>query len=93
LADNGDKTVKIPTFDGQKKNFVMWWTRFKAYAKEKKFSEALRPKPEDNLPSSQKALNRLDVNDKTNLAALQAAATNDRALYPWASRLSLVAPN
>jgi hypothetical protein len=47
---------------------------------EKKFSEALQPKPEDDLPSLQKALNRLDVNDKTNLAALQAAARNDCAL-------------
>jgi hypothetical protein len=46
----------------------------------KKFSETLQPKPESDLPLLQKVLNRLDVNDKTNLAALQAAARNDHAL-------------
>jgi hypothetical protein len=46
----------------------------------REWSEVLQPKPEDDLPLSQKALNRLDVNNKTNLAALQAAARNDRAL-------------
>jgi hypothetical protein len=79
MADATDKTVKIPLFDGKNKNFVMWWTRFKAYAKVQKFAQALGETPEAALPADQDALNALDRADQANLPALQAAARNDQS--------------
>jgi hypothetical protein len=75
-----DKTVRIPLFDGKKKNFVMWWTRFKAYAKVQKFAQALGETPEAALPADQDDLDALDRADPANLPALLAAARNDKAL-------------
>jgi hypothetical protein len=80
MADATDKTVKIPLFDGKNKNFVMWWTRFKAYSKVQKFAQALGETAENDLPDSQADLDALDRTDQANLPALQAAARNDRAL-------------
>jgi hypothetical protein len=64
-----DKTVRIPLFDGKKKNFVMWWTRFKAYAKVQKFAQALGETPEAALPADQDDLDALDRADPANLPA------------------------
>jgi hypothetical protein len=75
-----DKTVKIPLFDGNKKNFVMWWTRFKAYGKVQQFSQALQETPEAALPATQVAYNALDKADAANAAAIEATRRNERAL-------------
>jgi hypothetical protein len=56
MADYEGKTVRIPPFDGKNKNFVMWWIRFKAYAKVQKFSQALATTQEADLPVMQKNL-------------------------------------
>jgi hypothetical protein len=80
MADATDKTVKIPLYDGKYKNFVMWWTRFKAYAKVQQFAQALGETPEVALPANQDALDALDRSDQANLPALLAAARNDRAM-------------
>jgi hypothetical protein len=77
---NTDKTVRLPTFDGKKKNFVMWWTRFKAYAKVQKFDKALGETEERDLPDSADEAEALDRNDHANIPALLAVARNDRAL-------------
>lgn len=55
-----EKTVKLPTFDGERKNFHVWWTRFKAYATVYKFSAALKIGGEADLPQKED-----DVLDET----------------------------
>ena len=74
------KTVRIPTFDGKSKNFVIWWTRFKAYAKEKQFSQALGERKEADLPNTQEDADALDQADAANKAALAAVSRNEKAL-------------
>jgi hypothetical protein len=75
-----NKTVQIPTFDGKKKNFVTWWTRFKAYAKVQKFDKALGETEEPDLPDSAEDSDALDRTDRANVLPLLAVAHNDRAL-------------
>jgi hypothetical protein len=53
MADSDSKTVKIPLFDRKSKSFMMWWIRFKAYAKVQRFSQALASTQETNLPALQ----------------------------------------
>jgi hypothetical protein len=55
-----EKTVKLPTFDGERKNFHVWWMRFKAYATVYKFSAALKEGGEADLPKTED-----DVLDET----------------------------
>ena len=55
-----EKTVKLPTFDGERKNFHVWWTRFKAYATVYRFSAALKIGGEADLPQKED-----DVLDET----------------------------
>jgi hypothetical protein len=77
---NINKTVRIPTLDGKKKNFVMWWTRFEAYAKVQMFDKALGETEEEDLPDSAEEAEALDRNDRVNVLLLLAVARNDRAL-------------
>ena len=35
------KSILLPTFDSETKNFQLWWTRFKAYASVKLQSDIL----------------------------------------------------
>ena len=44
------RTIPLPTFDGEHKNFQLWWTRFKAYAAVKKFAQAIKRTAEPSLP-------------------------------------------
>ena len=55
-----EKTLKLPTFDGERKNFHVWWMRFKAYATVYKFSVALKIGGEADLPQKED-----DVLDET----------------------------
>jgi hypothetical protein len=80
-----DKTVKIPLFDGNKKNFVMWWTRFKAYGKVQQFAQALRETPEAALPATQVAYEGLDKADAANAAAVEATRRNELT-WQWCSQ-------
>ncbi len=59
-------TIKIPTFDGKEENFVIWRTRFRAYALMKGFAEAMSY--DDNTDMSNK---EIDVN--ANFASTDAA--------------------
>ena len=47
-----EKVAKLPTFDGTKSKFAMWWRRFLAYAKVNKFSKALIVGGNPNLPAT-----------------------------------------
>lgn len=59
-------TIKLPTFDGKEESFVIWRTRFRAYALMKGFAEALSY--DDNTDMSDK---ESDVN--ANFASADAA--------------------
>jgi hypothetical protein len=79
MADDS-KTIKIPLFDGKSKNFVMWWIRFKAYAKVMGFHQALNVDPEPALPVTQKDAEQLDPKEARNKNAIDAMNRNDKAL-------------
>jgi len=45
-------TIKLPTFDGKEESFIIWRTRFRAYALMKEFAEAMSY--DDNTDMSDK---------------------------------------
>ena len=51
--ETSDRSAKLPLFDGKKGKFQMWWTRFQAYARVHKFTKALRPGGEPDLPDKE----------------------------------------
>ena len=54
-AADSAKSIPLPTFDGEAKNFQLWWTRFKAYAAVKRFSQAIQRAADPNLPATEGA--------------------------------------
>jgi hypothetical protein len=42
----------IPTFDRSSNKYTMWCTKFKAYANINSFSDAIREKPNPDMPTS-----------------------------------------
>jgi hypothetical protein len=80
MADMDSKTVRIPTFDGKQKNFVMWWTRFKAYARVQRFAMALEETKETALPDTESDGDTLDRALAANKPAVDALDRNERAL-------------
>ena len=40
-----DMSGKIPTFDGESRNFASWWKKFLAYATMNKFKDILKEGP------------------------------------------------
>ena len=66
----GDKSAKLPTFDGKVDNFQLWWRRFKAYAGVNKFVEALNEKGDPDMPKDDTtALDPTDDDDKKKIVA------------------------
>ena len=55
-AADSAKSIPLPTFDGEAKNFQLWWTRFKAYAAVKRFSQAIQRTADPNLPDTEGAV-------------------------------------
>ena len=47
------RSVRLPTFDGKFKSFMIWWIRFRAFATVYKFIEALAPVDEADLPNTE----------------------------------------
>ena len=45
-----ERSVRLPTFDGDEKNFQLWWMRFCAYARVYKFASAAKRVRDSNLP-------------------------------------------
>ena len=50
MDDTGLKSLKLPLFDGEEKNFQIWWTRFWAYAGCHGFTQAIGTMKNVNLP-------------------------------------------
>ena len=51
-STSGEAKVVLPTFDGKKDSFQVWWIRFQAYAHLKGFKASFEK--EADLPSSEK---------------------------------------
>jgi hypothetical protein len=63
-----DKAIKLPTFDGKKKSFQLWWSRFMAFAVIQRFARALVSGGEKDLPDKEDEV--LDeTKDATKIAA------------------------
>jgi hypothetical protein len=51
--DMYDRGGKMPTFDGNAKNFASWWNKFLAYAMMSKFKDNLKETRDRNLPEEE----------------------------------------
>jgi len=74
------KTVRVPTFNGEKGLFQTWWIRFRAYAKVAGFIKALETTPENDLPGNQIEADALTGNDDDTKKKLAAVKRNDAAM-------------
>ena len=61
MDSSQEKSVKLPTFDGDRSKFQLWWARFSAYAVVFKFSAALQQGGDPDMPPTEAAL--LDESD------------------------------
>ena len=50
------KSLKLPLFDGEAKTYMIWWSRFEAYAGCIGFLDALEPGGEKVMPRSNKTI-------------------------------------
>jgi len=74
MTDSVDRSaVKLPTFDGEAKNFELWWRRFLAFAGSHRFKPALRKGGEADMPASEAT-----ANDETTTAGKAAEAAKKR---------------
>lgn len=55
---SGGEGIPLPLFDGEHKNFQIWWTRFKAFAGVKRFAPAITTTAEVDLPATEAAANQ-----------------------------------
>ena len=54
-AELSERSLKLPTFDGDEKKFQLWWMRFQAYSRVYKFAGAVSATPNPDLPSTEDA--------------------------------------
>jgi hypothetical protein len=47
------KSVKVPTFDGKRDSFQLWWLLFQAFSKAYKFRSAIDDTKESDLPDTE----------------------------------------
>ena len=52
-GSSSESKVVLPTFDGKKDSFQVWWIRFQAYAHVKGFKAAFKKGGEKDLPASE----------------------------------------
>jgi len=71
------KSIRLPTFDGQAKNFQVWWIRFTAFCAVYKCQQACRPVAETDLPATEAEADVLDAEDDENAPAIAARKRND----------------
>ena len=55
--DGSASGIKLPTFNGEESSYQIWWTRFQAYARVKRFSQGLGM--QNSLPDSQEEYDKL----------------------------------
>ena len=69
-----ERAVKLPLFDGQAKNFAIWWLRFSSYAVVYKFQKAL--KDGDDMPDNEDE----EIEETTNIGKRLNAGRNRNAI-------------
>ena len=79
MSEEYSSVMKVPSFDGKKESFQMFWIRFDAFANVKNFEKALVK--DRDMPSSEADAYRLDENDANNKKAFAAVKRNKVA---WA---------
>ena len=83
-----EKSVRLPTFDGDRKKFQLWWTRFGAYATVYKFDQALRIDEDEDMPDAQDTEidtttsqgKKMEAAKKRNALAMSMAFTSDGSM-------------
>ena len=75
-----NKTVKVPTFNGEESNYQRWWIMFKSHAKLEVFNKALELTPESDLPGIANDLNDLAGENDNTKKQKSATKRNDAAM-------------
>jgi len=73
-----DRGGKIPTFDGEARNFPNWWKKFTAYTTMVKIKNILQEERDPNLP--EKEVSDWDEENESNKLARIAIKKNDLAM-------------
>jgi hypothetical protein len=69
-TSSSERSVRLPTFDGKAKSFMLWWIRFRAFATVYKFITALKPTYEANMPATEEeVLDEAVPSDKLKIEA------------------------
>ena len=76
MTSVSEKSVKLPSFNGEEGNFQIWWVRMRAYAGVMKFLPALGEKPDPNLPAKAATV----IDETTADGKLQAKAVQENAV-------------
>jgi hypothetical protein len=64
------RSVRLPSFSGKTKDFMVWWVRFRAFATVHRFVLALSDKDKADLPDKEEeVLDESDVEGKKKIAA------------------------
>ena len=56
-----ESALKLPSFSGKTEDFQLYWICFRAYAREKKFSAALKPALDDGTSGIANLSDNVDV--------------------------------
>eukprot|EP00957_Ditylum_brightwellii_P096200 7328499-Ditylum_brightwellii.AAC.1 len=81
MADKDKKVVKLvrlPTFDGEQKNFQIWWVRFWAFGMVYGFGQSIGQEIEPSLRASQDA--NIDLSADDGIKAAKAIKLNAFAM-------------
>jgi hypothetical protein len=66
---------KIPTFDGEMRNFPNWWKKFMSYATMAKIKDIIKDDRDPNLP--EKEVSEMELEDESNKTARIAVRKNE----------------
>ena len=73
MESSQEKSVRLPTFNGDDKNFQLWWMCFCVYARVYKFLQATKRMPDPDLPASKgAAIDATTEDGKKQIAAKKA---------------------
>ena len=70
--------MRVPSFDGKKAAFQMWWTKFRAFASVNKFAKSLSETADPDLPLTADAI--IDETTSTGVREAAALARNNLAM-------------
>jgi hypothetical protein len=89
MEESYDRGGKMPTFDGNPRNFANWWKTFLAYATMSKFKDILKEVRDVNLPESKVSEENEEITkeqriairkNEVTMASFSMAFTTDKAM-------------